>query len=124
MYQSDHSINAPLRAPRFHCLKREHPTPPPSPHALLSAGQTQPPTVDPSTLSDEELLGRLKEALSGMGGGSSPDPDVPFYTLGLSSMTAAQFSGLLEQVRQGDGISRARGFFVGIHFYCGYPPDW
>lgn len=36
-----------------------------------------------------------------MGDGSTPDPDAPFYTLGLSSLTAAQFSGLLEQVRSG-----------------------
>ena len=60
--------------------------------------QSPPPAVDPSTLSDEQLLSRLQRAVSEMGDGSSPDPDAPFYTLGLSSMTGAQFSGLLEQV--------------------------
>ncbi|CBJ27587.1 conserved unknown protein [Ectocarpus siliculosus] len=55
------------------------------------------PTVDPSSLGDEELLSRVQEAVTKVGGGALPDPDVPFYTLGLSSMTAAQFSGLLEQ---------------------------
>lgn len=63
------------------------------------AEQTPPPAVDPSSLTDEELLSRLQRAVSQMGDGSTPDPDVPFYTLGLSSMTGAQFSGLLEQVR-------------------------
>lgn len=60
--------------------------------------QTPPPAVDPSTLTDEQLVSRLQRAISEMGDGSSPDPDAPFYTLGLSSMTGAQFSGLLEQV--------------------------
>eukprot|EP00752_Nemacystus_decipiens_P007927 g7081.t1 len=56
-----------------------------------------PPGVDPSTLTDEQLLSRLQRAVLEMGDGSAPDPDAPFYTLGLSSMTGAQFSGLLEQ---------------------------
>ncbi|CAN0537451.1 unnamed protein product, partial [Laminaria digitata] len=54
-------------------------------------------TVNVSSLSDEELLSRLQQAVSSLGDGSVPSPDVPFYTLGLSSMSAAQFSGLLEQ---------------------------
>lgn len=56
--------------------------------------------IDVSSMSDEELLKRLQQSLSAMGdtGGELPSPDAPFYTLGLSSMNAAQFSGLLEQV--------------------------
>ena len=51
-----------------------------------------------ASLSDEQLLGRLQQALSNLGDGSEMSPDVPLYTLGLSSMSSAQFSGLLEQV--------------------------
>lgn len=65
---------------------------------MRSPAQSPPPATDPSTLTDEQLLSRLQRAISEMGDGSTPDPDAPFYTLGLSSMTGAQFSGLLEQV--------------------------
>lgn len=54
--------------------------------------------LDLSSMSDEELLRSLQEAVASMGDGSTPPPDAAFYTLGLSSMAAAQFSGLLEQV--------------------------
>eukprot|EP00903_Cladosiphon_okamuranus_P015957 g14739.t1 len=59
--------------------------------------ESPPTAVDPSTLTDEQLLMRLQRAVAEMGDGSSPDPDAPFYTFGLSSMTGAQFSGLLQQ---------------------------
>ncbi|CAM9878768.1 unnamed protein product [Ectocarpus sp. 13 AM-2016] len=65
--------------------------------ATSNAAQAPHPTVNPSSLGDGELLSRVQEAVTKVGGGALPDPDVPFYTLGLSSMTAAQFSGLLEQ---------------------------
>lgn len=79
-------------------VKKNHPAPPPHP-TIANMVQSPPPAVDPSTLTDEQLLSRLQRAVLEMGDGSSPDPDAPFYTLGLSSMTGAQFSGLLEQVR-------------------------
>lgn len=49
-------------------------------------------------MSDEQLLSSLRRVVGQMGDSGVPDPDVPFFTLGLSSMAAAQFSGLLEQV--------------------------
>lgn len=50
-------------------------------------------------MGDDELLSRLQQVLAGMGDGGLPPPDAPFYSLGLTSMTTAQFSGFLEQVR-------------------------
>lgn len=70
-------------------------------------------------MSDEELLCRLQEAVASMGDGSTPSPDAAFYTLGLSSMAAAQFSGLLEQVSHSFSILPD---FVYILYFVSFEP--
>lgn len=53
---------------------------------------------DASAMTDEQVLLSIQKVVSQMNDGSMPDPDAAIYTLGLSSMAMAQFSGRLEQV--------------------------
>lgn len=83
------------------------------PHLLAQEAASVTTPLDLSSMSDEELLRSLQEAVSSMGDGSTPPPDAAFYTLGLSSMAAAQFSGLLEQVSH-----------FGLSIYLSILPDF
>lgn len=72
-------------------------------------------------MSDEELTSSLQSALARMGAGGGegtmPNPDVPLYTLGLSSMVAAQFSGLLQQASAARRVGMPIPRLVGCRFY-------